>query len=97
MRRDHEANLNTALDQLFLQGSTAILWQHLYLWYNVERLTKSVYRDIIERWQAICEGYGYAEEEIPDLEELHYDGSYGLLLCRGLFEGESRTPLNNRT
>jgi hypothetical protein len=97
MRRDHEAGLNAALDQLYLQGSAAILWEHLYLWYNAHRLSKGVFSDIIERWQALCEGYGYSEDEIPELEEIQSSDTW-LLLCRGLFKGEEqRTPLADRT
>jgi hypothetical protein len=96
MRRDHEATLTGALDQLYLQGSAAILREHLYLWYNADRLSKGVFNDIIARWQILCEGYGYSEDKIPELEEIH-SGDTWLLLCRALFEDENRTPLADRT
>lgn len=97
MRRDHEARLSAALDQLYLQGFTPILRQDLYLWYNADRLSKSVYRDITDRWKVICEGYGHEEEEIPDLEELQNDTTTWLLLYRKDFDGEKRAPLAART
>jgi len=96
MRRDHEATLTAALDQLYLQGSAAILWEHLYLWYNAQRLGKGVFNDVIARWQVLCEGYGHPEDEIPELEEIHSSHTW-LLLCRTLFEDEKRTPLADRT
>jgi len=96
MRRDHEAILNAALDQLYLQGSTAILWDQLYLWYNADRLSKRTFSDLIERWHLLCEGYGHTEDEIPELEEIQSSDTW-LLLCRGLFEDEKRVPLADRT
>ncbi len=97
MRRDHESSLNAALDQLYLQGSTAILWEHLYLWYNVQRLNRNVYRDLIERWQRLCEEYGHSEREIPELECLDPTSPTWLLLFRGVMEGEKRIPLADLT
>lgn len=94
MRRDHEASLNAALDQLFLLGSTSILWQHLYLWYNADRLSKRVYSDIIERWRTLCEDYGETED-IPELEELQHSATW-LILCRKPFKEEKRVPLAER-
>jgi hypothetical protein len=85
MRRDHEAKLNAALDQLFLQGSTSILWEDLYLWYNADRLSKRAYADIIDRWRAICEEYGQKPNDIPELEELQSSDTW-LILRRGLFK-----------
>ncbi len=92
MRRDHEASLNTALDQLFLQGSTSILWQHLYLWYNTERITKRVYGDIMERWQSLCDEYEYTED-VPEIEAIQNSDTW-MNLCRGLFKDEKRVPLS---
>ena len=96
MRRDHEVNLNTALDQLYMQGSTAILWVNLYNWYNVERLNKGVFSDIIERWRTLCEGYGHSEDEIPELQEIQSSDTW-FLLTRELFDDEKRVPLSERT
>lgn len=95
MRRDHEASLNAALDQLYMQGSTAILWEYLYYWYNMERLTKSVFSDIIERWQRLCEGYGVSEEDVPEIQEIQSSDSW-LLLTRELFDEEKRVSLSDR-
>ena len=91
MRRNHEVALNEALDQLFLHGTTAILWQSLYLWYNAERISKRVYADIIERWQSLCEEYGYVRN-IPELEQLAYSDTW-LIIRRGLFEDEHLVAL----
>jgi hypothetical protein len=91
MRRDHEVALHEALDQLFLHGTTAILWQSLYLWYNAERISKRVYADIIEKWQAVCEGYGYIKD-VPELQQLVYSDTW-LVIRRGLFKEEELIAL----
>lgn len=96
MRRDHESALLAALDKLYLQGSVAILWADLYLWYNADRLNKSVFRDIVDQWNSVCEHYGHSPKETPVLEELKHSDSW-FLLTRSLFEGEERVPLSTRT
>jgi hypothetical protein len=105
MRRDHEVALTAALDQLYLQGSAAIIWEHVYLWYNVDEIRKSDYDDIIARWQVLCEGYGHSEDDIPELETIQKGKAKDegkdetwLLLCRVLFKkDEKRIPLADRT
>src|SRR5687768_13995272 len=96
MRRDHEAALYSALDKLYLQGSVAILWADLYLWYNADRLNKSAFRDITDRWKSVCEHYDHDEDDIPELEELQYSDTW-FLLTRTLFPDEERVPLSART
>lgn len=96
MRRDHEAALYAALDKLYLQGSVAILWVDLYLWYNADRLNKSAYRDITDQWKAVCEHYGHDEDDTPELEEIKYSDTW-FLLTRKLFAEEERVPLSART
>ena len=91
VKREHEALLNTALDQLFLRGSVSILWEELYYWYGAERLGRRSFRDIIERWEALCEECGYGSE-IPGLEVLESSDTW-LHLRRSEFSDEKLVSL----
>lgn len=59
MQKHHEAELMTTLDELYLRGATSIRWEKLYLWFNVDRLSKNAYRQIMEKWEELTvEVYG---------------------------------------
>ncbi len=48
MERHHETALMAAFDQLYLEGGVSIPKDRLYLWFDQERLTKAVYREIVK-------------------------------------------------
>jgi len=60
MLRHHEAALDHALDRLYLDDAVSIEWDDPYIWFNVDRIGKNVYREILQQWVARCEYYGYS-------------------------------------
>ena len=82
MKPHHESSLLLALDQIYLEGTTSVLWSQIYLWYNAERLRKSAYADIQERWEDLWLGK-HPKSEVPVLRALSLKER--LTLIRGDF------------
>ena len=96
--RHHDADLDRALDRLYLEGAVAIPWDHLYIWFNVDRLSKGAYREILKRWEELCSNYGY--KHAPALSILRGDNWYPYLLriIREPFKGrEQVVPFDSET
>ena len=55
MERRHEDQLYTRLDQLYLNGIAFITWDELRLWYQMDRLSKTPFRDLKNRWHELLE------------------------------------------
>jgi len=53
MRIWHTNELLLRLDQIFTSGITTITNKELSLWYDAERIGKTVWRDIHTRWTAL--------------------------------------------
>lgn len=92
MDRHHEAALLQALDTLYLEGATAIRWDHFYLWFNAQRLSKSAFREVQMRWEELCSRQGY---EPPVLHLLN--GKQTCTIIRAPFDGEDFQPLMDLT
>jgi hypothetical protein len=95
MERHHETALLQALDQIFLDGATSIRKECLYLWFNQERLTVSVYREILRRWEELCT-VTYRFKSAPELSVLD-TGGFMLNLRRDKFKGEELSLLSKWT
>ncbi|SLM49237.1 protein of unknown function [Nitrospira japonica] len=78
MLQHHDTDLDRALDRLYLDGAVSIPWDHLYIWFNVDRLSKGAYREIKQRWEKRCTYYGY--KKAPALSILQGNNSYPYLL-----------------
>jgi hypothetical protein len=50
----HRDQLLTRLERLNNLGSCEIRHAELKLWYDRERLTKSIWMDFLERWEEVC-------------------------------------------
>lgn len=86
MHKRHEADLERALDRLMLQGAVSIPWDELYIWFNAERLSKAMYKEIIEHWKELCtETWQY--KKVPELSVLKTNTSL-LTIFREPFEEE---------
>lgn len=73
MIKRHEAALMDVLEQLDQVGWAEVEWWKIYLWYDAERLTKRIYRDLRDRFL-----------ESGDEVDLHmYPGNQSLLLVKG--------------
>jgi hypothetical protein len=55
MLKRHEDQLWARLDELYANGTTYISWNELYHWYNVQRIAKGPWRDIMARWERLLE------------------------------------------
>jgi hypothetical protein len=55
MLKRHEDQVWARLDALYANGTTFITWNELYHWYNVERISKTPWRDLKARWDALLE------------------------------------------
>jgi hypothetical protein len=53
MLERHEHLLYQRLEQVLDYGVATITWRELYRWYDKERLTKTVYLDIFDRWREV--------------------------------------------
>ena len=79
MLKRHDAALDRALDRLYLEGSVAISWDDLYLWFNADRLGKNAYREILRRWEELCT-ITYAHADAPKLYILRTTNNFPYLL-----------------
>jgi hypothetical protein len=70
MLKRYEDALMRRMDELTRRGWTIIHWWEAYLWYDAERLGKTFWRDIRDRFQENNEGELY----IYDLGEGLNDG-----------------------
>ncbi len=59
MKIEHRQELRRRLEQLYYMGYTVMEEWELRLWWNRERVTKNVWRDIVDTWVEV------AEEEMP--------------------------------
>lgn len=92
MHRHHEADLDRALDRLYLEGTVVLLWDDLYLWFDAERLGKGAYRELQRRWEERCTKKDL-HSEVPELSILKCNTSK-LTIFRKPFKGhEELIPL----
>jgi hypothetical protein len=91
MERHHEAALLNALDDLYLDGFTVVRWDHMYMWFNAQRIGKGAYREIQSRWEELCSKRGF--DPAPVLKVIDYNKRPTLLLTRDLFPNETMRPL----
>ena len=96
MRRHHDADLDRALDQLYLEGAMSIPWDHVYLWFNADRLGKGAYRELQKRWEDLCINI-YKHSVAPELSILE-SNTHLLTIFRKPFKGQEKViPLSKRT
>ncbi len=55
MIKRHEEQLWSRLDQLYANGTTFLSWGEIYHWYDVQRISKTPWRDIKARWEQLLE------------------------------------------
>jgi hypothetical protein len=79
MLKRHEAQIWARLDDLYANGTTFISWGELYHWYNLERISKTPWRDLKARWDELLE-----EKEEPKGDPQVAEGRAGvsLFFCR---------------
>lgn len=95
MLKHHDAELDRALDRLYLEGAVSIPWDYLYMWFNADRLGKGAHRDILRRWEELCTiTYGYSSA--PTLSILQ-GKNHLLTILREPFKGEAIIPFVSRT
>jgi hypothetical protein len=69
MLRRHEDELMNRLDHLYVRGWVEFNWDELCLWYPTRsntvrgRITRTVYSDILERWNELTSNMG--KEDLP--------------------------------
>ncbi len=56
MIKRHDNTLTSRLENIAVAGCAHILWAELYLWYDAQRITIAIYRDLEARWQEISGG-----------------------------------------
>ena len=53
MLKRHDNILTSRLETVAIAGCAHILWHELYLWYGIQRITVTIYRDLEARWQEL--------------------------------------------
>jgi hypothetical protein len=53
MLKRHDNILTSRLETVSIAGCAHILWDELYLWYGIQRITVTIYRDLEARWQEL--------------------------------------------
>ncbi|EAQ13048.1 hypothetical protein BD830_11187 [Maritimibacter alkaliphilus HTCC2654] len=51
MQKRHDANLENRIEELYRVGFAKFYFWELYLWYDADRLSKNVFRDIDARYR----------------------------------------------
>ena len=70
MLKRHEDQLMQRLDELYANGTTYITWGELYHWYNVQRISKTPWRDLKARWDALLDEKGESPAD-PHVAQLY--------------------------
>jgi hypothetical protein len=55
VNKTHANRLTARLEKVVDRGMTHILWSELYRWYEAQRITVNVWRDIAERWEDVAD------------------------------------------
>lgn len=55
MLKRHGDIVRNRLENVKLTGRTFISWSELYYWYNAQRITKSIYQDLEDRYKELFE------------------------------------------
>lgn len=55
MKRYHSDEINRRLERAYWHGSAEFSREELLLWYNKSKITKTIWRDMLERWKKIDE------------------------------------------
>jgi hypothetical protein len=85
MLKRHEDALASRIDKVTQHGWALLEWWELYLWYDMDRLGKKVWRDLHDRFR---------EQNEKVKGELHfYEGVDGLLLIHP----EGLKPISEKT
>lgn len=74
MIRTHEYALSRRIDELAWKGFCFIEWWELQLWYGAERIGKTVWHDLKDRFDEA------AEDSSAELYIYEFTGSSGVLL-----------------
>jgi hypothetical protein len=81
MQKRHEDQLASRLDELFITGVTSISWAELYYWYNVDKIRKAPYRDILDKWERILEERGV--DDAAEVQTVHLDDRVSFYYANG--------------
>lgn len=55
MLKRHGDTIKNRLEEVYLAGRTLILWSELYHWYGAQRITKTIYQDLEDRYRELFE------------------------------------------
>jgi hypothetical protein len=55
MLKRHVDQVWARLDELYANGTTFLSWGEIYHWYNVDRISKTPWRDLKARWDELLE------------------------------------------
>jgi len=69
MLKRHVDQVWARLDHLYANGITFSSWGELYHWYNIERLSKTPWRDLEARWEQLLEEKGEKPSD-PQIAEV---------------------------
>jgi len=68
VRQAYSFKLNDVLDRLYIHGVASIPREELMLWYDLERVSKKLWRDVSDSWNKRCrEEWEYEPTEVPTL------------------------------
>ncbi len=79
MLKRHENQVWARLDELYANGTTFIGWGELYHWYGVERISKTPWRDLKQRWDELLEDKG---EKLAYSQVAQLMGGIAMFFCR---------------
>ncbi len=95
MLAHHNAELLAKFDELFEYGVTTVTPTKLLLWYDRDRITRAVWRDLATRWANYLEDSD--DEEVPLMVGENTGTSYALVWGEGLTtDGKYFVSVNDR-
>jgi hypothetical protein len=71
MIKRHQDQLMARLDQLYANGTTFMSWGEIYHWYGIQRIAKTPWRDIQNRWHGLLDE---KDEKHSDLQIIEIPG-----------------------
>ena len=79
MEKRYQDQVWARLDSLYANGTTFISWGEIYHWYDLKRIAKTPWRDLLEKWKELLLA---KKEKFSDVQVAEVRGGVSLFFSR---------------